>query len=134
MTQLREIMTPAPVSIAPSTSVVDAARLMRERDIGSLPVAENGNLLGIVTDRDLVVRGIAEMSIDTQIRDIMSPDVVCLSPNDDLRQAEETMARHGIRRLPVCEGSQLVGIGDVAVQGSEQIAGEVMEETGPSSR
>jgi len=107
---------------------------MREEDVGVLPVVDNGSLAGIVTDRDIVVRALADGRNDANVDDVMSSNPVTLSPDDDERQAEQLMAQYESRRLAVTDGQRLVGmlsVGDLAVRADERLAGQVMEETGP---
>jgi CBS domain-containing protein len=93
--------------------------MMRDNDTGDVVVTGDGRPVGIVTDRDITVRVVAEgRDPDTAVREICSGDLVTVSPNDDLERAAELMSENAIRRLPVCEGSQVVGfisLGDVAV-------------------
>src|SRR6476469_2177331 len=83
--QVREIMTPAVTTVPPNAPVVDVARIMRDEDIGSVPVAENERLLGMVTDRDIVVRAVSkgQDGIGCTASDVMTPDVRCCMADDD---------------------------------------------------
>jgi len=118
--QIRELMTPGVVSITPDESAALAARLIARHNVGALPVcSENGSLLGMVTDRDIVLRCIAaeEDPAKTPVRHIMSKNCSTVSPEDDIRQAAHLMAGSQIRRLPVVEGRRVVGmlsLGDLA--------------------
>jgi CBS domain-containing protein len=130
---MREIMTPNPRTVSPEQSVVEAARIMRDEDVGSLPVVEDDRLVGVVTDRDIVVRVIAEGRdpSSTSVGQIESRDVVAVTPDQDLDQALAEMARHQVRRLPVVEGDRLVGVvaqADVARKADEEKTGEVVEQ------
>lgn len=130
---IREVMTPNPRCIAPTESIQNAARIMREEDTGAVPVVENGKVLSMVTDRDIVIRAVAEgAQFDKPVRDICTGDVVCATPEMSTRDAGQLMARHQIRRLPVVEGNNLVGIvslGDLAVkEGRDARTGETLEE------
>ncbi len=136
MATVRDFMTASPVTIASSASVQDAALLMRNHDIGLLPVMENHSFRGVVTDRDIVVRAIAEGRFTDTVGTIISTSVTTLSPDDDVEDAVKLMSSEDVRRLPVCEGSKLVGIvsvGDIATRRSAELAGKVMEETGPTA-
>jgi len=126
--KVREIMTPAAETIQPEATVEEAAQRMRDLDIGGLPVVSDGKLVGFVTDRDLVVRGIAdgkEVS-RTKIREVMTPEVVCAYEDEDEREASQRMGEHMIRRLMVCdhEGHAIgmLSLGDLAVHGSKKAA------------
>jgi CBS domain-containing protein len=128
---VREMMTSNPTSIDASKPVADAARIMRDEDVGSLPVSEQGRLIGVITDRDIVIRVIAEGRDDAaSVADVVSRNPVTVSPDADLDEALELMARHQIRRLPVVEEDRLVGIvaqADVARVGKEKQTGELVE-------
>ncbi len=133
MAAIRDVMTTNPASCAPSTTAVDAAKVMAQEDVGPVPIVEEGRLVGIVTDRDLVVRVLAEERdpSSTTLGDIASADLVTVSPDDDLDAALRKMASAQIRRLPVVEGDRLVGIvaqADLAREAPERETGEVVEE------
>lgn len=118
--QVRDLMNPGVVSIAPGESAALAARLMSRHNVGSLPVCgEDGHLRGIVTDRDVVTRCIAaeEDPAQTSVRDIMTRNCTVAAPEDDLREAARLMSARQVRRLPVVDGGKLVGmvsLGDLA--------------------
>ena len=132
MGQIRDVMTGNPTTAETSTSVAEAAKIMASEDIGPLPVTEGGRLVGIVTDRDLVVRVLAEDRdpSSTTVGEIASSDLVTVTPDTDLGEALRKMASAQVRRLPVVEGDKVVGIvaqADVARQAPEQ-TGDVVEE------
>jgi len=131
---IREAMTTNPRNVEMSTSVVEAARLLKSEDVGSLPVVEGDRLVGIVTDRDIVLRVVAEGK-DVQsatVRDAASSDLVTIDPQQDLDEALRLMAQHQVRRLPVVEeDGRLVGIlaqADVAHEGDDAKTGQMVEE------
>ena len=133
MTQIRDLMTENPSSCERGTPVAEAAKVMARENVGSVPVVEGGRLVGVVTDRDLVVRLLAEGRDpqSTTVGEIASSEPVTLSPDDDLDQALQLLARHQVRRLPVVEGERLVGIvaqADIARHADEVQTGEVVEE------
>ena len=133
MAQIRDVMTSNPTTVERSTSVLEAAKVMAGEDVGPLPVTEGGRLVGIVTDRDVVVRVLADERDpqSTTVGDICSSDLVTVTPEDDLEQALRTMASAQVRRLPVVEGDRIIGIvaqADVARQAPEQQTGEIVEE------
>jgi CBS domain-containing protein len=101
--QVREIMTNRVIVIDPSTTIRDAAHRMRDHHIGALPACESNRLIGIVTDRDIAVRAVADARSpgNTTVRQVMSEGVVYCFEDDDAEQARQTMAKHRIRRLPV---------------------------------
>jgi CBS domain-containing protein len=133
MTQIRDVMTPNPTTCKPQASVVDAAKVMAQEDVGSIPIAEGDRLGGVVTDRDIVIRVVAE-GRDAQsvtVGEIASRDLVTVSPDDDLDRALELMAENQVRRLPVIEGDKLCGIvaqRDIALQGADRETGQVVEQ------
>lgn len=114
MTTAREIMTPTAVWVAADDTVLDAARKMRDEQVGALPVCSGeGRLEGMVTDRDLVVKVLAEGrdAASVRLRDLADqPEVVTIGADDRAEEAIETMKRHGVRRLPVIDGRRLVGM------------------------
>lgn len=118
---VRDVMTADPVALEAKTSVTEAARKMKERDIGDVIVLEGDRLCGVVTDRDIVVRALAEERDPgaTKLGDICSREVVTVAPGDDLTTAGDVMRQKVIRRVPVVEGGRPVGIlsmGDLAVE------------------
>ncbi|MFD3447195.1 CBS domain-containing protein [Microbacteriaceae bacterium 4G12] len=120
MTNVREVMSTDLSYCTPLDNVYEAAVKMKQEDIGIIPIVENGQLLGLVTDRDLVIRGIADKNPGSnKITEVMSTQIVSVSPDDPVEKATELMASHQIRRLPVVENGQLVGmlsLGDLAVE------------------
>jgi CBS domain-containing protein len=117
----------------PNATVADAAKVMAQEDVGPVPIVEDGRLVGIVTDRDIVVRVVAEGRDPnaTTVKEIASTDLVTVSPGDDLDEALNLLAERQVRRLPVVEGDRLVGIvaqADVARLGKDKKTGEVVEE------
>src|SRR5919202_4068623 len=118
---IRDVMTTHPITLQATSSVVDAARAMRDADIGDVIVVENDRVCGIITDRDIVVRTLAEARdpATTTLADICSHPLLVVSPTDSVEKAVRLMGTHALRRLPVVEGGQPVGIvslGDLAVE------------------
>jgi CBS domain-containing protein len=129
---IRDAMTEDPRSIGASASVVEAARLMREEHIGSLPVTDDEQLVGMVTDRDITTRVVAESADPktTSVGDVYSRDLISVEPDKDLDDALRLMARHQVRRLPVVENGRLVGIvaqADIALRDDEKRTGQLVE-------
>src|SRR6478735_6524883 len=129
---IRDAMTEDPRSIAASASVVEAARLMREEHIGSLPITDDEQLVGMITDRDITTRVVAEAADleMTSVEDVYSRDLISVEPDKDLDEALKLMARHQVRRLPVVEKGRLVGIvaqADIALRENEKKTGELVE-------
>jgi CBS domain-containing protein len=130
---VREVMTTDPRCVAPQDTIRTAARIMRDEDTGVVPVVESDNRpVGVITDRDIVVRAIAEgLGLDATVNQIASAEVVSVSPDASVGEAAQMMAELQIRRLPVVEGGRLVGIvslGDIAVkEGNHGRAGSTLE-------
>jgi CBS domain-containing protein len=129
---VRDAMTENPRSIGASASVVEAARLMREGHIGSLPITDDEKLVGMITDRDITTRVVAE-GVDptaTSVGDVYSRELISVAPDHDLEEALQLMARHQVRRLPVVEDGRLVGIvaqADIALREDETKTGALVE-------
>ena len=131
---VREAMTEDPRSIGPSASVVEAARLMRDEHVGSLPITDGDTLVGMITDRDITTRVVAEAAdlATSSVGDVYSHDLISVEPDKDLEEALMLMARHQVRRLPVVEDGRLVGIvaqADIALAltEDEKKTGELVE-------
>lgn len=117
-----EVMTRDPVTVPSDATIVDAARLMRDRDIGPLVVVDADQVRGIVTDRDLVVRALADGRDPNSVRiaDVCTSDIESVSPDEPISGAVRRMEQRDVRRLPVVDGGRAVGIvsmGDLAVEG-----------------
>jgi CBS domain-containing protein len=129
---VRDAMTGDPRSIGATASVVEAARLMREAHIGSLPITDGDKLVGMITDRDITTRVVAEAADPnaTSVGDVYSQDLISVEPDNDLKEAVQLMARHQLRRLPVVENDRLVGIvaqADIALADDQKETGELVE-------
>jgi CBS domain-containing protein len=131
--KVREVMTSNPCTIDADKSVAYAAKMMRDEDVGVAPIVKGDRLVGVLTDRDIAVRVVAEGGDPEQVkaREVASGDVVTLDPDQDLDEALRLMARHQVRRLPVVEeDGRVVGIlaqADVAQEADERKTGEVVE-------
>jgi CBS domain-containing protein len=131
---IREVMTSKLCSIDTDKSVAYAAKMMRDEDVGIAPIVEGDRLVGVLTDRDIAVRVVAEGRDPEQVKvtEVASRDVVTLDPQQDLDEALRLMARHQVRRLPVVEeDGRLVGVvaqADVAQEGDDRQTGEVVEQ------
>jgi CBS domain-containing protein len=133
MATVREMMTGNPESVDADATVQDAARIMDDLNVGSVPVLSGGRVAGIVTDRDITIRVIAEnrSPANVHVREIATPDPLTVSPDMDLNAAAELMAKHQVRRLPVVAGGQLVGmlsLGDLSVEGDAREAGRALKD------
>lgn len=127
---VRDVMTPDPVTVDITASAVDAARLMRERDVGAVIVLEDGAVGGIVTDRDITVRAVAEGTDPSAVRlgEICTPSPTTISPDTTVDEALEIMQAEAIRRLPVVENDQPVGIVSLGDLSHDEEAGEALAE------
>ncbi|HSF21348.1 MAG TPA: CBS domain-containing protein [Burkholderiales bacterium] len=129
---VKEIMTPGADSVGPGQTLQEAARKMRDINIGSLPVWEDGQLLGMITDRDICCRAIAEGRDPTRttVRDIMSRNVACCFSDDDIADAAQLMERKRLRRLAVLNRDRTMAgfltVDDLAHH-SHQLAGYVLD-------
>jgi CBS domain-containing protein len=134
---VREIMTRKLESILPSATLREAARKMRDLNLGSLPVAENGKLVGMITDRDICCRGVADGfdPVRTEVREIMSPEIAFCFSDDNVTDAVRQMEDRHIRRLAVLNRDKtiagLLSVDDVAHY-SRQLAGEVLDTVRPT--
>jgi CBS domain-containing protein len=111
--QVREIMSSDVSMVAPDTTIQDAARQIRDADVGALPVGDNDQLIGMITDRDIVVRGVAEGKVDggATVRDVLTEDLTFCFEEDDVDDAANLMADRQVRRLPVLDADRkLVGM------------------------
>jgi CBS domain-containing protein len=132
--QVREVMTPSVTTVPPSASIADIARIMRDEDIGSVPVAENERLVGMVTDRDLVVRGISKGNdaIRCTANDVMTPDVRCCMADDNVDDVLRDMGDKQVRRLPVVDSQQrlvgIVSLGDLSREAKPKDAGKSLKD------
>jgi CBS domain-containing protein len=132
--QIRDVMTTDVSYVEPSTPIREIARKMSEGDIGSTPVVENDRLVGMVTDRDIVLRIVAEgNNVDTATaRDAMSPGILYCFEDETVEAVLDNMGDNQIRRLPVVNrDKQLVGVvslGDLSLAGKRRAAGEALQE------
>lgn len=118
---IREVMTSDPVRVPESMNVVQIAEIMRDRDIGDVVVSDGAGAVGILTDRDIVVRGLASGDgVETLTAGgIASRDIETVAPDDPVAKAVEIMSDRAVRRLPVVDNGELVGvvsIGDLAIE------------------
>lgn len=134
-------MTPSVETVRPTDTIADAARLMGEMDIGVLPVVDEGMLIGMVTDRDIAVRGVGRgLQLGTPVKQVMSEDVETCSEDEDVEGVLARMSEEQVRRMPVTSGDgELIGIvsiGDAAREGEdEEEVGEALSGIArPSSR
>lgn len=117
--KVKEIMTKNIAYLNPMSTVVEAAQLMQKHNVGAIPVCDQSGVIGLVTDRDIVVRNIAhgKSPNETPVKDVMTSQVTTISPETDVDDATKIMSQNQVRRLPVVENNMLVGIlslGDMA--------------------
>jgi CBS domain-containing protein len=129
-----EAMTPDVVTVAPDAPLTEAARLMRESDIGPLPVCEGKRIVGMLTDRDITVRAIAEGRDPniTRVAEVMTPEVTSCQESDDVERAAQLMQSAQLRRLLVVDAegrlAGIVSLGDLALQtGDDALSGQTLE-------
>ena len=131
---IREVMTADPRTVTSGSTVAEAARLMRDEDTGVVPVVEGEKLTGVVTDRDIAIKVVAEGKDPgtTTVQAVASTNLVTIDPQQDLDEALRLMAQHQVRRLPVTEeDGRLVGIvaqADVARHADAKQTGKVVED------
>lgn len=122
MPQVRDIMSSDPTAVTPEESLQHAAQIMLDLDVGALPVCDGRQVVGMVTDRDIAVRGVAAGLAPDQgcVSDVMTPEVECVSPDQDAEEVLRLMGEAQVRRLPVVdENDELIGIvslGDLATR------------------
>ncbi len=119
--KVRDVMTSSVDWVTPDTSVVEVAQLMKKDDVGSIPICKENRLIGMITDRDIVLKVVAAGGNTNNIssKDIMSTDITFVSADQDVHEAANLMSEYQIRRLPVLEKGKLVGIlaiGDLAIE------------------
>ena len=131
---VQDLMTRNPCSIDADKSVVYAAKMLRDEDVGLAPIVEGDRLVGTLTDRDITIRVVAEGKDpeSTTVKDIASINLVTVDPRRDLDEALQLMAKHQVRRLPVVEeGGRLVGVvaqADIARSAGDKQTGRVVEQ------
>lgn len=129
--RVKEVMHKGVEWVGPDTPVIELAKLMRRHDVGAIPIGDNDRLIGMVTDRDIVCKGLADDSFDARrvtARDVMTPGIHCCREEDDLAKAVEHMEALKVRRLPVINKSKrMVGIlslGDISHSSSPALLAE----------
>jgi CBS domain-containing protein len=130
--KISEVMTPNPKTVGPTDSIQTAAQVMRDEDTGVVPVVEDGRVTGVVTDRDIVLRAVADGDFQAEVEDVVSDDVITCTPDMSTADAAELMSEHQIRRLPVVDADErlvgIVSLGDLAVkEGRDARMGDTLE-------
>jgi CBS domain-containing protein len=133
MTTIREIMTPDAHWLPQTATIAEAARLMRDQGIGFVPIANNDRLVGMVTDRDIVTRAVAEdLDAASDVKSIMSDKVLYCRDDADVDDVAQNMADVLVRRMPVVDADKrlvgVVSLGDIACRESAEVAGEALQD------
>jgi CBS domain-containing protein len=131
-TKVGDVMTSRPRAVTPQTTLSEVAEVMDTEDVGAVPVVEGDRLVGIITDRDIVIRAIAKGKDPSGMpaSEASSRELVTVSPDDDLSDALNLMAQYQVRRLAVTADERLVGVvsqADVALQGKDKDTGDVVQ-------
>jgi len=126
VTKVRDVMTAEPIVLQQDQSIADAAQAMRDASVGAVLIVDGDKLCGLVTDRDIVVRAVAESALaDSPVGQVVSPDLVAVGADDETADAARVMQDNAVRRLPVLDDGRIVGIvsiGDLAVSLGEDSA------------
>jgi CBS domain-containing protein len=130
--KVSEVMTRDVQTVRPDQRVQDAASFMLSADAGSIPVSDGGRLVGMITDRDIAVRGVAKgYGPDTPVRELMTDEVICVREDDDVDDVASKMSRAQVRRLPVIDSNEqlcgIVSLGDLSREGDEDCANEALQ-------
>ena len=131
MSKISDVMTASPQCAQAQDSLQQVAQQMEQGDFGSMPVMDGGRLAGVVTDRDIAIRGVAQGSSPEQsVAEVMTAEPVCVSPDCDLQEAAQLMQDKQIRRLYVTDQDRLVGVAalaDVVGAAGDRLSGETIE-------
>ena len=130
--KVSEVMTREVQTVRPDQPVQEAASFMLSTDAGSIPVTENDRLIGMITDRDIAVRGVAKgYGPETPVRELMTSDIISARDDDDVEEAATKMSEAQVRRLPVIDGQQklcgIVSLGDLSRETDDSTANQVLE-------
>jgi CBS domain-containing protein len=133
MTTARDIMTQGVDYADSSTTVLEVAKKLASEDYGALPICDGDKLRGMITDRDIVVKVMAQGKdpATTKVIDLIQGEVVTIGADDSVEEAARTMAKHQVRRLPVIDGNKLVGMvaqADLALSDQDRLAGQTVEQ------
>jgi CBS domain-containing protein len=131
--KVSDVMHASATWVTPATPVVDIARMMRDQDIGAVPVGDNDRLVGMVTDRDITCRGLANGRKLTELKakDVMTKGIIYCHDEDDIETAAQKMERERVRRLPVINSQKrmvgMLSIGDLSARATPALSGEVIK-------
>jgi CBS domain-containing protein len=130
--KINDIMTKGVIKVNAESSIQDVAKVLKDHNIGSVPVCREDKVVGIITDRDIVIRAIAEGNTSLNASDVMTSNPVTCSSNSDVEEVSRIMSERQIRRIPIVDNSNLVGmvaLGDLAVENiSDSEVGEALKE------
>ncbi len=130
--KVSEVMTSGVQTVSPDQSAQEAASFMLSSDAGSIPVTDGDRLIGMITDRDIAVRGVAKgHGPDTPVRELMTDDIIVVSADDSVEEAAQKMSGAQVRRLPVIDSDQrlcgIVSLGDLSRNADDSSANEALE-------
>ena len=130
--KISEVMTRDVKTVRPDDTAKDAAGFMLSEDAGSMPVSDGDRLIGMITDRDIAVRGVAKgYGPDTPVRELMTDDIICVRDDDDVDDVASKMSEAQVRRLPVIDDDErlcgIVSLGDLSREADEDAASEALE-------
>jgi CBS domain-containing protein len=130
--KISEVMTRNVKTVSPDTTAQEAAGFMLSEDAGSMPVSEGDRLIGMVTDRDIAVRGVAKgRGPDTPVRELMTEEIICVREDDDVDDVASKMSEAQVRRLPVVDDNDrlcgIVSLGDLSRETNNESAHEALE-------
>ena len=130
--KISEVMTRSVETVSPDQTAKEAASFMLRAEAGSIPVCENDRVIGMITDRDIAVRGVAEgLGPDAPVRDLMSRDIICAHEDDDLDEVARRMSNEQVRRLPVLDSNErlvgIVSLGDLSRETDGETAHHALE-------
>lgn len=130
--KVSEVMTRAVATVRPDQTAREAADFMLSADAGSIPVTEGDRLIGMITDRDIAVRGVAKGNgPETPVRELMTNDIVCARIDDDIEEVASKMGEARVRRLPVIDAQErlcgIVSLGDLSREGDTETAAQALE-------
>lgn len=130
--KISQVMTRDVKTVRPDQTAKDAASFMLSEDAGSMPVSDGDRLLGMITDRDIAVRGVAKgRGPDTPVRELMTDDLLCVREDDDVEEVASRMSQAQVRRLPVLDSNDklcgIVSLGDLSRQTDDQSASQALE-------
>lgn len=130
--KVSEVMTRDVQTVRPDSTAQEAASFMLSEDAGSMPVSDGDRLIGMITDRDIAIRGVAKgHGPDTPVRELMTDQIICIRADDDVEEAVTKMSQAQVRRLPVIDANEklcgIVSLGDLAREADDECAEEALE-------